>query len=195
MEEVIARDRTVMAWVLALSIAAAILMWLVASPRWMMGRVTQEAVLLSDVYGEARAEEMVRRASAVGLAMYRGVTSFLSERRGTRWAVTRGQTARWLFTFFVLRIESAFYSALLLLPVVLAFLWDGWVQRAISREAKGYINPVRFNIGVYLLHAGWILPFVLLVYPGPLHPLWFAGYWLLLAVGGHLALKYLQHRL
>lgn len=195
MEEVIARDRTVMAWVLALSIAAAILMWLVASPRWMMGRVTQEAVLLSDVYGEARAEEMVRRASGIGLAMYRGVTSFLSQRRGSQWAATRGQTARWLFTFFVLRIESAFYSVLLLLPVVLASLWDGWVQRAISREAKGYINPVRFNIGVYLLHAGGILPFVLLVYPGALHPLWFAGYWLLLAVGGHLALKYLQHRL
>ena len=109
--------------------------------------------------------------------------------------MTRGKNGAFIVDANPVRIENWLLMALMLLPLIVAAAVDGWTQRAVAQQAGTYINPVRFNIGFHILHISSVLPFVFVAIPLSVHPMFFAIYWLMAAVGVYTAVKHLHHRI
>lgn len=195
MEEIVARDRTPVMWIIVLSVAAILITWIVASPNWVAQQVGQEGMYVESMFGRDVSDKVMGNATDLGYSVYRRATRSLSRKATSRWGMTRGQTARLLLTLILVRIQNALLVAWMLLPVILAAAIDGWTQRAVAQHAGAYINPVRFNIGFILLHVSFWMPAVFIAIPLAVHPLFFAVYWLIVAMGAYTAIKYLHHRI
>lgn len=195
MEEILAKDRTVMVWVVVLSIAAILINWLAAEPRWVATQIGKEGAYIESLYGQSVSDKIIGNAQAIAARVYRVSTRYLHRKASTRWGLTRGQTARLILTQLLVRIQNALMMALLFAPVIIAGAVDGGVQRAIAKSAASYINPVRFNIGFHFLHASYLLIFGLIAVPVAVHPGFFAVYWLIVTIGVYTVIKYLHHRI
>ena len=182
-------------WVIVVSMAAILITWIVASPAWVAQQIGEEGMYIESVFGKAISDRVVATASDTGRVVYRHATRYLNRRATTQWGMTRGRTARLLLTLILVRIENWLLMALMLLPLIVAAAVDGWTQRAVAQQAGTYINPVRFNIGFHILHISSVLPFVFVAIPLSVHPMFFAIYWLMAAVGVYTAVKHLHHRI
>lgn len=193
--DLIAHDRSVSTWVLVLSLAAVLLIWLMATPAWIRSNVTREADMIERTFGEQVGEEAARLSLKVGFWIYRTASGLLKRNTTTRWGKERSQVARWLLVSAALRVASAILVGAMLLPILIASVVDGIAMRARAKSAAAYINPVRFNLGVFTMKVSILLPLVFLAIPLPVHPMFFAIWWLIVALGLHTTIKHLHHRI
>ncbi len=190
-----APHRTLAIWALLLSAAVLVVTWLIASPSWVKSHTAREYAMVEETFGEVRAQELYQRVLRATDATWKLAMSLIGRNGTSRWARERSEAGYWITQRITLRLAAALFWSLLLAPLIVAALIDGLVVRARARVQADYVNPVRFQLGFHLLHGALLIPLILIAYPWPLHPLWLAGWWLLVVAGIHLVASYLHHRL
>ena len=134
------------------------------------------------VFGHHGIDDLVRTGGAASHTedpsdRYLSVVSRLVVSRAQRYLAA----LRLQFHASVLRALGMAAWCVLLLPVGVAAVVDGWVQRAVKVATFGYQNPAAFAVASHLFIASAMLPIAALVVPFPVPPL-FMPLWLAAAM-------------
>lgn len=195
MEEPLAHDRSLVSWIMVLTVVAALLTWLFASPRWVGQMAVTENEYIRGTFGEGMSEKIMDNAVSIATRVHKTITKRLNKRSTTQWGATRGETARRLLVLYIQRLENMLMMGVLLFPLVVAAAVDGWTYRNIAKSTLAMIKQTRFQIGTMLVGTTVILPLAFLIVPLPVHPYFFALYWILLSMGLRMVARHTHYEI
>lgn len=111
------------------------------------------------------------------------------------WVEARLDTFWWVIYQAVFRVQLLLQWLTYLLPLLLAALIDGVIQRQVKKRSHGYANPVRYHAAWHAITALFVVPPLYLSTPFSLHPIVIPAWAVLLSLAVVALFANIQQRL